>query len=175
MTRASKLIFCMLVSIFGQASCKDELSCDEIKDEQSCMSRSDCLIYTFVPFNRGEGGRFECNYSEHQSYCVKRHSTPIVTNHLCTLIKDREYIFPHWQLGVENYPCEGHENQYGDCINEDLCAYCGNGIQDQCERCDGELYEPIPCVGWLEGATGGMITRCNATCDDYDFSDCTTD
>jgi hypothetical protein len=30
-------------------------------------------------------------------------------------------------------------------------------------------------VGWINGVTGGMITRCNATCDGYDTSDCTTD
>jgi hypothetical protein len=140
------------------------------------MSRSDCLIYTFVPFNRGDLGRFECKYPEHLSYCVKRHETPIFTELLCTVINGREYIVPHWQLGVDNYPCEGHENQYGDCIDDDVCAYCGNGIKDNCEVCDGELFDPYPCTDWwMNGFTGGMVTRCNATCDDYDYSDCTTD
>ncbi len=77
---------------------------------------------------------------------------------------------------VPVYSCEGHENQYSDCINDDVCAYCGNGIKENCEVCDGELFDPYPCTDWwTNGYTGGMVTRCNATCDDYDFSDCTTD
>jgi hypothetical protein len=33
----------------------------------------------------------------------------------------------------------------------------------------------LPCNYFDPTFTGGMVTRCNATCDDYDFSDCTTD
>jgi len=177
MTRASKLFALVCFSWLGlfNTACQDNGGCEDIQDEYKCMARSDCMVYGFVPFVRGDGGRFECIYQDHLSVCVKRHSAPMLEEQRCTTVHDQEFIVAHWYLNVEMYPCEGHENQYGGCINDDVCAYCGNGRQDHCELCDGDLYEPRPCEWELDqGYTGGMITRCNATCDGYDTSDCTT-
>ncbi len=184
MTKASRVIANFFPLLFLlNAGCSKENGCESIQDPYECMSHKECVYKSLTPFTRTDGGRFECHPSDFIGKCMTRkcgyrEEGFIFWRQMCAMVDGQEYvemISECYPSHVQVYPCEGHENQYDNCINEDVCAYCGNGIQDRCERCDGELYESFPCVGWLEGATGGMITRCNATCDDYDFSDCTTD
>jgi hypothetical protein len=186
MTRASKLIAMVCFAWFGlfNTACQGSGACEDIKDGDKCMARSDCFYNTLLPFSRTEGGRFECQYSDYLGTCMTRkcgygEEGLVGFEQVCATVNGREYvqmISECYPAPVPVYPCEGHENQYDDCINEDVCAYCGNGRKDTCEFCDGELYEPRPCEWELDqGVTGGLITRCNATCDGYDTSDCTTD
>ena len=184
MTRASKFLSgSSLLFLLLYAGCTKDVECESIQDPEECSSYSKCIYNYLTPFVRTEGGRFECHPLEYIGQCMTRkcgyrEEGFIYWQQMCAMVDGQEYmemISECYPSHVPVYPCEGHENQYGDCINDDVCAYCGNGIQDRCERCDGELYEAIPCVDWIYGATGGMVTRCNATCDDYDYSDCTTD
>ena len=177
---ASRLVFSIGMVVLGGLSqaCEDSGSCEDIEDEDDCNARQGCRSYSLYSFVRLDGGRFECTFKNPLVQICQEYFDPLVpTLHVCTLYDGNEYIVPaYYQAFMDVYPCEGHENQYSDCINDDVCAYCGNGRQDNCELCDGDLYEPRPCAWELDqGFTGGMITRCNETCDGYDTSDCTTD
>lgn len=50
---------------------------------------------------------------------------------------------------------------------------CGNGVLDSLEHCDGANLNGQSCVGIEQGFTGGTLA-CNATCDGWDTSQCTT-
>jgi len=178
MTKASRLVaFFQIILFFCLSSSCQEKKCEDIKDPDKCMKRSGCRLYPLYSFTRAEGGRFECSLRYPATeICQDYHDFPVPTPLVCTQFKGNEYLVrSYYQFFLEVYACEGHENQYGDCVNEDVCAHCGNGIHEKCEFCDGELGYTLPCNYFDPTFTGGMVTRCNATCDDYDFSDCTTD
>jgi len=178
MTRVSRLVFFsgLMASGLILEACSEERTCADIPADE-CSGHANCVLYPLYSFVRTEGGRFECSLRYPATeICQEYHDFRVPTPRVCTKFDGHEYLVrSHYQFFLEVYHCEGHENQYGDCINEDVCAYCGNGIKDKCELCEGELGYTLPCDYFDLSFTGGMVTRCNATCDGYDFSDCTTD
>ncbi len=183
MTRAFRLTTSLLFLLPLTAGCDTKNEDESIVDPWECISNSERVYNFLIPFDRTEGGRFECHSDDYIGQCVIRkcgsgEENPVIWRQVCAMVDGKEYvtsISECYPSHVPVYPCEGHENQYGDCINDDVCAYCGNGIKDKCELCEGELGVTMPCELLDTTFTGGMVTRCNATCDDYDFSDCTTD
>ncbi len=70
-------------------------------------------------------------------------------------------------LGACNATCDGFDTA--------LCTDCGNNIVEIGEVCDGSANGGIStCTQYSSVFNGGMLGACNATCDAFDASGCTT-
>lgn len=66
----------------------------------------------------------------------------------------------------------------GDCtLDTSGCEYCGNGVAEGTESCDGSDTAGVECVDLPKPGGGNYVggqLSCNATCDGYDESGCHT-